>query len=196
MQRFIKIILFFLLFTVASSAGETLTRANIGVDYGVWKPSSLDSYPTHPTKTVDGSDPYIGLFFTSPMLKSHAMRFSIMQWMQRELSPVDLESVTLRCLTADLKYVLLPENNLTPYVSYGVTAIWSREQPSNMLDEKAPLDRAGWGFNLGAGIDFLLSSHLGMGAEYQYSYALFAKRVGLTNNYSGPKFAAKLFFIF
>ncbi len=183
-------------FTTLTIARGTLEQPNIGLDYGVWKPSSLDAYPNQPMKTVDGSNPYIGVFFTTPVLNSHALRLSLMQWQQRELTEIALESVTLRCLSADLKYILLPDNNLTPYVSYGAAAIWSREQPDNMQDEKAPLDRAGWGFNLGAGIDLLLGSFLGVGVEYQYSYAVFSKRVGQTNNYSGPKIAAKLFFIF
>jgi hypothetical protein len=195
-RSLLKIFLLLCCLTFAAGAKEKLAHANIGVDYGVWKPSSLDAYPNQPTKTVDGSDPYIGLFFTTPMLKSHALRLSLMQWQQRDLMEIDLESVTLRCLSADLKYVLLPENNLTPYVSYGAAAIWSREQPNNMQDEKAPLDRAGWGFNLSAGIDLLLGTHLGLAVEYQYSYAVFAKRVGRTDNYSGPKIAAKLFYIF
>lgn len=198
MQRTrLQYIIFFMftLVTLSFSKGQ-LAHANIGLDYGVWKPSSLDAYPNQPTKTVDGSDPYLGIFFTSPMIKSHALRISLMQWQQRDLPEIDLASVTLRTLSFDMKYLVLPENNLSPYVSYGVAAIWSREESNAVQSEKVPLDRAGWGFNLGAGIDVIIGQHIGFGAEYQYSYAVFSKRVGLTDNYSGPKIAAKLFFIF
>jgi len=175
---------------------ERLARANIGVAYGVWKPSALDEYPNQPLKSVDGADPYIGLYFTAPRFSSHAIRISLMQWQQRDLVQVDLESVTLRHLSFDLKYLVLPEYKISPYVSYGIAAIWSREQPNGSKEEDIPLDRAGWGFNLGAGIDFLLGKQIGLGVEYQYSYAVFSKRVGLTDNYSGPKIATKLFYIF
>ncbi|MBN1481893.1 outer membrane beta-barrel protein [candidate division KSB1 bacterium] len=193
----IKYLFVFALFLASFSfAKGRLSRANIGIEYGVWKPSSLDAYPNQPLKSVDGADPIIGISFTSPFLKSHALRISLMQWQQRELMQIGLESVTLRNLSFDLKYVLLPDYKLSPYVSYGIAAIWSREQPSGSKSHEIPLDRAGWGFNLGAGIDFLVGRHLGLGMEYQYSYAVFAKPVGLTDNYSGPKIAAKLVFIF
>ncbi len=168
----------------------------MGAEFGVWKPSSLDDYPSQPLKNVDGAGPYFGVTFTSPIIKSHSLRISLMQWRQQHLKEVALESVTLRHLSFDLKYIVLPENNISPYASYGVAAIWSREEPMNSEDERIPLDRAGWGFNLGAGIDFLLQDHLGLGLEYQYLYAVFPKRVGLTDNYSGPKFSLKLYYIF
>lgn len=186
-----------LLFLVSVSFAEgRLARANLGIEYGIWKPSALDAYPNQPLKSVDGSDPIIGVSFTSPLLKSHALQVSLTQWQQRQLKQIDLESVTLRNLSFDLKYLLLPDYKISPYVSYGIAAIWSREQPSGSTSRDIPLDRAGWGFNLGAGIDFLLGRHLSLGMEYQYSYAVFAKKVGLTDNYSGPKIAAKLAFIF
>ncbi|RQW07751.1 hypothetical protein EH222_06635 [candidate division KSB1 bacterium] len=187
---------FCLALATLSPAKGQLTRANIGLDYGVWKPSALDAYPNQPIKNVDGAAPYLGFAFTAPRFKGHAIRLSLMQWQQRDLVEIDLESVTLRHLSVDLKYLVLPDYKISPYVSYGVAAIWSREQPHGSSAEKIPLDRAGWGFNLGAGIDFLLMTHAGMGVEYQYSYAVFAKRVGLTDNYSGPKIAIKLFYLF
>ncbi len=198
MPRYIlKFLLLFILSIISlSGAKGQLGRANIGIDYGIWKPSTLDAYPNQPFKNVDGAKPYIALFFTSPILKSHSLRMSLMQWQQHDLAEVNLESLTLRCLSADLKYILLPENNVTPFVSYGVSAIWSREQRNNEHDEKAPLDRAGWGFSLGAGLDVALSQNLGIGVEYQYSYAVFAKRVGLTDNYSGPRIVTRLYYIF
>ncbi|MBN1562161.1 outer membrane beta-barrel protein [candidate division KSB1 bacterium] len=185
----------FALATAAVSQGR-LSRAHVGLDYGVWKPSALDAYPNQPIKNIDGAAPYLGFACAAPRYKGHALRVSLMQWQQRDLVDIDLESVTLRHLSFDLKYLLLPDYKISPYVSYGVAAIWSRERPNGAAGEKIPLDRTGWGFNLGAGIDFLLGANVGLGIEYQYSYAVFAKRVGLTDNYSGPKIAMKLFYIF
>jgi hypothetical protein len=199
MQRPYHLKLLFFIFcaiSISANAQGYLSRANVGLDYGIWKPSSLDDYPTQPFTNVDGAEPYLGIAFTSPLVKSHAVRVSLTQWQQKDLAEVDLESVTLRHLSFDLKYLLLPEYKISPYVSYGIAAIWSREQPNGLKDEKAPLDRAGWGFNLGTGIDFYLLKHFGVGLEYQYSYAVFAKHVGLTDNYSGPKIVAKIFYIF
>jgi len=175
---------------------RSLSRPNVGIEYGIWKPSSLDKNAAQPLKNVDGADPYFGVTFTSPIFKSHSLRFSLMQWRQEQLQELGLASVTLRHLSVDLKYIILPEYTISPYASYGVAAIWSREEPMNVEDERIPLDRAGLGFNLGAGVDFLLHQHVGMGIEYQYLYAVFSKRVGLTSNYSGPKFSMKLYYIF
>ena len=175
---------------------RSLSRANFGVEYGTWKPSSLDDFPSQPLKNINGADPYYGITFTTPIFKSHSFRLSMMQWKQDEVEEEGLESVTLRHLSADLKYYVLPEYTISPFASYGVAAIWSREEPLNWANERIPTDRAGWGFNVGAGIDFLLHKHIGLGLEYQYLYAMFSKRVGLTSNYSGPKFSLKFVFIF
>ena len=189
-------LLLVILLTAPLFSQRSLSRANIGLEYGTWKPSSLDDFPSQPLTNITGAEPYIGLTFTTPIVKSHSLRFSMMQWRQELLEEVGLDAVTLRHLSADLKYYVLPEYTVSPYASYGVAAIWSREFPMNYQDEHITPNRAGWGFNLGAGIDFLLVKHLGLGVEYQYLYALFTERVGLTSNYSGPKFSLKFFYIF
>ena len=195
-QKFIISFVIILLLGMSAFSQRSLSRANLGVEYGTWKPSSLDDFPSRPLTSVAGAEPYFGLTFTSPIVKSHSFRLSIMQWRQGQLDQVGLESVTLRHLSADLKYYVLPEYTVSPYASYGVAAIWSRERPLNWENERIPLDRAGWGFNLGAGVDFLIHKHIGFGLEYQYLYAMFSKRVGMTSNYSGPKFSLKFFYIF
>lgn len=181
--------------TCQVAAQADVSRASVGIEYGIWKPSSLDDYASQPLKNIDGAEPYWGLTAVLPPFKSHALRLSIMQWQQNDLPEVGLASVTLRHLSADLKYVVLPQTNISPYASYGVAAIWSRERPVGSEDKKIPLDRAGWGLNLGAGIDFQLHQRWALGIEYQYLYAMFPKRVGLTDNYSGPKLAARLLFL-
>lgn len=195
-QKIANIILVILMAMTPLFSQRSLTRANIGMEYGIWKPSSLDDYPSQPLKNVAGADPYWGLTLTTPVIQSHSIRISIMQWRQEGLEEVGLEAATLRHLAVDLKYYVLPDYTVSPYVSYGLAAIWSQEEPQNNTHERIPPDRAGWGFDLGAGIDFMLYRHLGLGVEYQYLYAVFAKRVGMTTNYSGPKISFKFFFIF
>lgn len=192
-----RLFLFCGLYLIANFyANDLCAQTNIAIDYGIWKPSELDKYPTQPLKNIDGAKFYWGLSFTSPIIKGHSARLSLMQWSQYDLYEIELESVTLRQLAFDLKYIILPHYVISPYASYGAVAIWSRESTNEEQDQKIPLDRAGWGFNVGAGIDFLLCRHLAIGAEYQYLYAVFPKRVGLTENYSGPKISLKLLYIF
>jgi len=185
-----------LVFLLMVTTAFCQSHLGIGVEYGIWKPSSLDDYTSQPFKNIDGADPYYGVSLLSPVFKSHAIRVSLMQWQQNDLVEVDLTSITLRHLSFDLKYVLIPDYSISPFVSYGAAAIWSRETPRDSEGEKIPLDRAGWGFNLGAGVDFLLGAHVRLGIEYQYLYAIFSNRVGLTHNYIGPKFSIKLYYHF
>lgn len=195
LNRF-NMILTLLLIAAFATAATGFPHPGLGVDFGIWKPSSLDGYPSQPMKNVDGASPYLGVSFTLPIFKSNTIRASLMQWQQKELQEVNLSSVTLWQLAVDLKYILLPQSNITPYACYGAAAIWSRELPKNSPGITVPLDRAGWGFDVGAGIDFLLQQRWALGVEYQYIYAVFAKRVGMTDNYSGPKFTLRLMALF
>jgi opacity protein-like surface antigen len=192
----LNITLTFFVVAAFATAGNGFSHPGLGVDVGIWKPSSLDSYPSQPLKNIDGASPYLGASLTLPIFKSTTVRASLMQWQQKDLLEVNLSSVTLRQLAVDLKYILLPQSTISPYACYGAAAIWSRELPENSPETTAPLDRAGWGFDVGAGIDFLLRQHWALGVEYQYIYAIFAKRVGLTDNYSGPKFTLRLILLF
>jgi hypothetical protein len=190
----ITLALFFI--AAFAPAGKGFSHPGLGVDVGIWKPSSLDRYPSQPMKNVDGASPYLGVSLILPIFKSNTIRASLMQWQQKDLEEINLSSITLRQLAVDLKYILLPQSNISPYACYGAAAIWSRELPKNSPEITAPLDRAGWGFDVGAGIDFQLQQHWALGLEYQYIYAVFAKRVGMTDNYSGPKFTLRLMFLF
>ena len=201
--RSFQIATFAILFLVSVFAIDTvaqddnnLTKGTIGVEVGLWKPSSIDDNPSKPFTNVKGADPYIGLNFTSPFFKDYAIRVTLLQWQQKELSNrIEWESVTLRHLSADLINSIFIGSTM-PFVSFGLAIIWSREVPVGSEEKKAPLDRAGYGANVGAGIGLQLTGHIGVMAEYQYLYAKFAKKVGLTDNYSGPKLSLKFLYIF
>jgi len=166
-----------------------------GLETSIWKPSSLDDYPARAFKPVTGSQASFGIFFFTPHLNNFALRISLMQWHQGELSDRShLDSVTLRHLSLELKQSIVAGTRISPFVSYGLAAIWSRERPAGGV--KVPLDRAGFGVNVGAGVEVLILRNLGAGVEYHYLYAKFAKKVGLTDNYSGPKLTFRLMVLF
>ncbi len=183
-----------MLFSTAAAAESQ--GIGVGAELGIWKPSELDRFPSRPLKNVDGAAPYVGGDLLLPFFRSHVLRVSVMQWRQNELEEVNLSSVILRQLAFNLKYLLLPQYFISPYACYGASAFWSRELRRNEAESKPPLDRAGWGFDVGAGIDLVVNRRWAVGAEYQYLYARFAKRVGLTDDYSGPRVSARLFFFF
>ncbi len=172
-------------------------RGGLGIEIGVWKPSSLDGNPSKPFKNVKGADPYWGISFVTPSFASFALRVTLIQWQQNLTGTSSrLESVTLRHLSLDLKNQIVSQAWISPYACYGLAAIWSREQPTNVEDNKVPLDRAGYGVNVGAGLDVQILKHWAFAIEYQYLYAVFEKKVGLTDNYSGPKVSCKVMYLF
>ncbi len=177
-------------------AATDLMRPSLSVDYGIWKPTQLDDEPSKPFQNVDGASYYPGGSVSAPFLGDQLLRLSYFQWKQSGLEKINLEYVHLRHLTLDVKYMMLPEVGICPFVSYGVAGIWSRQQPLNQEDEQAPLDRAGLGFDLGAGIDFKLSNHLALSVEYLFMYAMLSHKVGYTDNYSGPRLSGKLMLLF
>lgn len=191
--------IFLILLLLSSShlvAHEGLSSAMIGIDAGNWKPSALDAAPENPLRRVDGASYYIGLTGTTPSIGGFAVRFSVLQWQQSDLAGrTNKESVTLRLFSASLKNSIIPDSPLTPFVTFGLGTIWSREVPA-LSKGKVPLDRAGVGIDVGAGLDFLVRKNWALALEYHYIYAKFAKVVGLTDNYSGPKISLALNFLF
>ena len=188
--------LFIYLVIFPAQAEDTNLSTNMSVDYGIWKPSSLDDFSTQPLKNVKGASYYHGLSFMAKLFPTHALRFSIFQWQQKDLKELDLQSVTIRHLSCNLFHIILPESQLSPYVNYGIAAIWSRETPTGANSRKVPLNRAGWGFDVGAGLNWRFHRHFAVSAEYQFLYAMFQDKVGRTDNYSGPKLSARILYIF
>ncbi len=181
----------------AADKSNYFAGGSLGGELGVWKPSSLDAHPSKPFKNVKGADPYWGISFVTPSFASFALRVTLIQWQQNLTGTSSrLESVTLRHLSLDLKNQIVSQARISPYACYGLAAIWSREQPVDVGDKKVPLDRAGYGVNVGAGLDVQTLKHWAFAIEYQYLYAVFEKKVGLTDNYSGPKVSCKVMYLF
>ena len=190
-------VLLICLFSHNLLAQDRLASANIGVEVGNWKPSTLDAEQGNPFKLVEGAHLYFGINGSTPAIGGYALRFGIFQWQQDGLeNRTNKESITLRHFSTGIKNSILPNSPITPYVSLGIAAIWSREVPAEFKGEKIPLDRAGIGIDVGAGLDFLVQNRWAVALEYQYVYAKFAKSVGQTDNYSGPKISLKLLYLF
>ncbi len=177
-------------------AEEHFTRGNVAFDYGVWKPSALDQNSSKPFDNIKGADNYMGVSLTSPSIKSYAIRLAFMYWKQNELEDIELDYVSLRHLSVELKNYILTQSRICPFVNYGIAGIWSRQVPMGADNSNIPLDRAGFGFNVGTGVNLYLFSRFAFTAEYAYLYAKFSQKVGETDNYSGPKLSFKLNFLF
>lgn len=176
---------------------NNFTRGNISLEYGVWKPGTLDENPSSPFENVPGAKPYKGASLVTPSLGSFSLLLSYMVWKQDGLeSRTALDYVSLQQLAVGVKNYILTQSRICPYVNYGFAVIWSHEDPVGPNPEKVKLDQAGYGFNVGAGVNVYLISHWAIAAEYSYVYARLDSKVGLTDNYSGPKLSCKLLYLF
>ena len=76
------------------------SHGNIGAEYSIWKPSTLDDHPTKPFEKIKGAGPCYGFSVASPAFKSYALRFSYTYWKQNELEDrANLDYVSLRHLS-------------------------------------------------------------------------------------------------
>jgi hypothetical protein len=179
---------------LAKGEAKAFTNGSVNVEIGIWKPSSIDDNPTKPFKNIAGAQKTYGFAVMSPSWANLAIRLSLFQWQQKNLSQA-FESVTLRHLSFDIKYSIVNNLKLSPFVTYGGAAIFGRERGTGSAVQSV-FSHVGTGFNLGAGIDLLLMQHWGLGVEYQYLYAKMKQKIGLTDNYNGPKFSLKLLYLF
>jgi opacity protein-like surface antigen len=179
-----------------SQTNPTSSAANVSCELGLWKPSSIDQYPSKPFKNIDGVDMTKGLGVTSPSLYSLAVKLGYFYWKQRyQLESEARQNVSIRHLSIDIKYMIVNSPRINPFATYGLAFIWGKEGSTTQSDPSS-FSYLTTGFNVGAGLDFLMLRHVGIGVEYQYLYAKLKKKVGQTDNYSGPKFSLKLLYIF
>ncbi len=167
------------------------TGPAIGLQMGIWKPSSLDDHPSQPFRQVKGADYAPGLYLITPDWKGIALRFTLFQWQQHQYNSTD-ERIKLRHLSAEIKQQIISQARISPFMTLGLSGIYANSHDSSGDQAVSEYQRAGYGINVGAGIDFILLQHWSVVTEYQYLYAKFENMVGKTDNYSGPHLSVKL----
>ncbi|MBN2357666.1 hypothetical protein JXO59_16245 [candidate division KSB1 bacterium] len=193
----IAIALFSIFGNGLAESKKYFTTGSIAFEIGIWKPSNIDHYPSKPFTHVDGAEPMVGVTLTSPSLWGFALQLSALQWKQGNLiEQTAFESILMRHFVVDIKHQLISQSRISPYVAYGATLIWSRQNEPVGTQNSAAFEWSGLGANISAGVDFALFRHWGVAAEYQYIYAEFDNKIGLTYNYSGPKLTCKLLLTF
>jgi len=179
-MKTVRLIIFGMLFATVLWA-----QGSIGLQVGLWKPSSLDENPSKPFANIKGSGPSLGLFLASPEWQGFALQATAWTWRQA-LSDGEVQMLHL---SADLKNLLISQTRIRPYVTYGAAVILGRWQ-------QADLSQQGMSINFGAGLEFSLLKSSGIALEYQYIYTVFKKAFGANDNYSGNKMTAKWFYRF
>ncbi len=169
---------------------------SLALEVGVWKPSAIDPHPSKPFANLEGADPLTGVSVVSPTLWGCAIQLSTLHWQQKITTPEADLSIYLRQIQIDFKHPLVSHSRISPFVTYGVILFWSKQSQNDLSSEQVKFAYEGLGANVATGVDFALSRHFGIAAEYQYIYAEFREKIGLTSHYSGPKLAAKLLIFF
>lgn len=173
-------------------------RISIGIEAGTWIPNKLSNRTTMSSLKVPGAKPFLGVFLLSPALKDWTLRGGIGYWNRRSpKNDTGVESVTIIHFMLDLKQIIIPQSRLTPFVCYGLTFYTGSENETSFMRALFYKKKeAGYGINVGAGFDFLITKHWIIGLEFCYHYVKFNHVVGMTDDYSGPKIAANLYYSF
>lgn len=189
------LIITFLLVSPGAQGGEKVIpqRAGLGLEIGNWQPHRLNDDPSFTDFGAAGATPFYALSMTLPIKSDLGIRLSAGYWSLHELAETDkVHSLTLHPLCLDLKYWLVPNYRLSTYVMYGGGVYWGVENETTPFGDKLHTAIAGWGANLGAGIDFALSRGVGIGLIFQYHLVRFREPLGGVDDFSGAKVGAAL----
>lgn len=166
-------------------------RLSIGFEYGTWEPIKLRNSDDPLKLSIKGENAYAGISVIAPLHGQLHLRLSLTRFQHSE-EPQANKTLTLYPALFDLKYSLVSESKLSPYVSYGVMVSFGRDNEASEVS----IDRElGYGLNLGTGFDLLLLEHLALGVEFRYHYLKYNNTYVFTDDYSGPKINLGLLFL-
>jgi hypothetical protein len=173
-------------------------KFGIGLELGQWVPSSLNSDPDLASLETVQNKPYVALTFIKSIKYDLALRSSAGIWKYfEEDSSTTNNSVRIASFLFDVKYTLLSEVFVQPFVSYGAGMFiaFEGDKKKSLLNVSGDSEM-NVGFNVGAGFDFQFTNNIFVELEFRYHYIKFNKVVVYTDNFSGPKvnIAALYFF--
>ncbi|MBN1542537.1 porin family protein [candidate division KSB1 bacterium] len=192
---FFAILLLLSSFDPGLAEEKYFSRGSIGLQYGLYKPSSLDSDPADLLKRIEGASDALGFFIVSPSWNGIALRLQAFQWRYDDPPhSVFGEKITIRHLAAEIKQQILSTTTISPYVTFGLAWIGGCHEQDDS-DSCTNQSRTN-GLDVGAGIDLQVVSHLSLALEYQYLYVKFDRLVGPTDDYSGSFVTLRLAYLF
>jgi hypothetical protein len=163
-------------------------KLGIGIEVGQWLPSTLYSDPNLNLEEVP-KKPYLGILFLKPLRRDLLFRSSVGFWKyDEEVNSSETKSVRIIPIVVDLKYMLLTEVFVQPFVSYGAGMFFGSEcKGKKEIFNPNAESEMGIGISLGTGFDFQLSKKFAIELEFRYLYVKFNHAVVFADNYSGPK---------
>lgn len=195
----LALILSCLLFTAISSSQTQSPAAKLGVgaEIGIWRPNDLSDDITLSFVKRTKDHPYLGFLILKPWRYGLTFRASPGYWKYSDDDiPDATKTIEILSLLVDVKYGLLSDVRLLPYVSYGIGWFLGREKKDEDSHFKfTEASDVGIGVNVGTGFDFKLASKIYAALEFRYHYIKFNKVIAFTNNYSGAKISLAFYYL-
>ena len=174
---------------IFAQADSNSARFGIGVEVGNWSPSDLSNDVALTPLKKAGKHPYLGIILMKPWRWGMTFRSSLGYWRYcNDKASPDEKGIEIGSILLDLKYAILSDVILMPYVSYGVGWFFGAETKSkgSLFTNSSNLEM-GIGINVGTGFDFQVIKKLNLAMEFRYHYVKFSRVVAFTDNYSGAK---------
>jgi len=201
MRSAIFIALFFLMSFhsgIAQNQSAASHKFGLGLELGDWRPSNLSDKATFTPLKSSKYHPYVGLTLLKPWRWGMTFRSSLGFWKycDNEPSP-QKKTITIGSILLDLKYTILSDVMLMPYVSYGMGWFFGNEATAGQSFFKSSDEiELGIGINVGTGFDFKFAQKFIANIEFRYHYVKFSRVVAFTDNYSGPKISIGMIYLF
>lgn len=201
MRSFIVTVLFFLMpfyHGLSQNKPSSSSKFGVGLEIGNWRPNDLSDEVTFTPIKNTKNHPYVGMTLLKPWRWGMTFRTSLGYWKYCNNQPSPQKrTIEIGSILLDLKYSILADVMLMPYVSYGIGWFLGNESKSNhSLFTSADGLELGLGINIGTGFDFKFSRSFNMTIEFRYHYVKFKRVIAFTDNYSGPKISLAAAYLF
>ncbi|MBN2012299.1 hypothetical protein JW960_23420 [candidate division KSB1 bacterium] len=171
-------------------SNDPFAYAGIGIEWGSWHPNNLRIAGHGLSLKSMNDNLYISGFALAPVANGFALRFTV-GYFRHTAPDKSYKTIELMPILLDIKYQLIAESRLSPYVSYGISSCAGQQSPKK--DNEYDL---GYGLNFGTGFDLLMSRRIALGCEFRYHYLRFEKPMVITDDFSGPKVNVSLYYLF
>ncbi|MBN1154933.1 outer membrane beta-barrel protein [candidate division KSB1 bacterium] len=203
--RSYKYVIFFLLSLLVADTAHAqpvnyFDKVSVGIELGNWVPNNISRLNTSSALKIQKEAIYTALSLQIPINSNLIFRFTGGYFYYEGLDDTGSEycnrAITITPILVDIKYLLLNDMKITPYVSYGISTNFGFEDTDHFSFLTDKYDHFSVGINLGTGFDFLITRHLSVGLEFRYHYLEFPENFIFTNNYSGTKINIALCYLF
>ena len=201
-MRLAAVIVFLLLipfsFGIAQDQSAPSHKFGLGIEIGDWRPNNLSDEGTFTLLKNSKYHPYVGVTLLKPWRWGMTFRSSLGFWKYcNNLPEPQKKMIKIGAILLDLKYRILSDVMLMPYVSYGMGWFLGNEsQSSKSFFSSTDEMELGIGINVGTGFDFKFAQKFVVNIEFRYHYVKFKQVVAFTDNYSGPKISIGMSYLF